>query len=85
MNHWTPERLAHVVGNALAAGDGFVWIYSETATWHLDTADKSIAPYVKETGWHGAATKFVPDGYRQALDAGRRRAETLRRKYGPAR
>lgn len=83
-NHWTPERLAMVVGNALAAGDGIVWIYSETATWHLSSAEKGIAPYVKETGWHGAATKFVPDAYRQALDKGRQRAEVLRRKYGPA-
>jgi hypothetical protein len=81
-NHWSPERLALVVGNALAAGDGLVWIYSESATWHLDSADRTIAPYVKDVGWHGAAMSFVADGYRQALDAGRRRACELRDKYG---
>jgi hypothetical protein len=83
-NHWTPERFALVVGNALAAGDGFVWIYSETATWHLNKADQTIAPYVKEVGWHGTATKWVPVGYRDALDKGRLRAAELRRKYGSA-
>ncbi len=82
-NYYTPERFALVLGNALAAGDGFVWIYSETATWHLHSADQTIAPYVKELGWHGTATKWVPDGYRDALDKARQRATELRKKYGP--
>ena len=79
-NHWTPQRLASVVGNALAAGDGFVWIYSETATWLRDSEEAQIDTDIPQP----AGVKFVPDSYRQALDDGRRRAEVLRAKFGPA-
>jgi hypothetical protein len=82
VNHWTPERLAQVVGNALAAGDGIVWIYSETATWHFNSPQQTMGPYVRDIGWHGAAVKYVQDGYREALDKGRKRATELRIKYG---
>ncbi len=79
-NYWTPGRLALVLGNALAAGDGLVWIYSERPTWLLDLEDKRIPADIPQP----AGVKFVPDAYRQALDDGRRRAEALRRQHGHA-
>ena len=76
-NHWTPERLAYVIGNGLAAGDGLVWVYSETATWLRDSRESTIDANVPHPG-----ANFVPDAYRQALEDGRRRAEQLREQFG---
>ena len=81
-NHWTPDRLALVVGNALAAGDGFVRIYSETATWHLNSEDGKGIDFGHPVRNSPGVMKFVPDAYRQALDEARQRAKALTQLHG---
>ena len=76
-NHWTPERLAYIIGNGLAAGDGFVWVYSETANWLRDSEASKIDPEIPHPD-----VGYVSPAYRQALAAGRRRAEQLRKRFG---
>jgi len=81
-NHWTPHRLALVVGNALAAGDGFVWIYSETATWLLDSEDGKDIDFGSPVRNSPGVMRYVPDAYWYALEKAKQRAEQLTRLYG---
>lgn len=65
-NAMTPDILQELVGNALKAGDGYVWVYSEYPSWWLDSAEATFGGDVKARDDH----KWIPPVYYDALKRG---------------
>jgi len=42
-NFWSPERYQKAITNALAANDGFIWLYCERPTFWLDSPTATLA------------------------------------------
>lgn len=62
-NYMTPARLEKAVRNAIKAGDGYVWIYSEYPSWWLDRPDAAFGEGVRSRDDH----KWIPRVYWRAI------------------
>ena len=84
-NFWSPEKIRKVVTNALIASDGFVWIYTERATFWLDSPTAKLGGGIKlSTGvgnhiWRNEEIKWMPRAYWQAIEKARQDALAERR------
>ena len=63
-NYLTPARLEKAVTNALAVGDGYVWIYSEYPSWWLDSAEDTFGEGVRSRDDH----KWIDRAYWRAIE-----------------
>jgi len=79
-NFWTPEKLRKVVANALAASDGFVWIYTERVTFWLDSPDAKpgggidLGTGVGDYAYRNQQIKWMPRAYWNAIEDARQDA-----------
>ena len=63
-NYMTPQHLKKAVKNALAVGDGYVWIYSEYPSWWLDSAEDTLGEGVRSRDDH----KWIDRAYWRAIE-----------------
>jgi len=67
-NSFTPQEFETALRHALEIGDGYVWLWSETADWYADGPDwKPADDAPARPGF-----KYVPQAYRDAIENARK-------------
>jgi hypothetical protein len=72
-NKWSPEDLEQLIRRAMAVTDGLVWVYSERATWWLDSPDAKLGggidlgTGVGDYDSRNQEIKWIPPSYRTAV------------------
>ena len=84
-NFWQPTELSDTIASALSASDGFVWLYSERATWWLDLPTAKLGGGINlgtGVGNHSdrnTIIKYIPHIYWKAVDRARKITDDKRK------